>query len=77
MALRLVQDHFLVPKHEVVPEAKVDEVLKKYGATRDKLPKIFHSDAAILEIGGRKGDVIKITRKSATAGSAIYFRVVI
>lgn len=76
MALDKVGGHFLVPKHEIVPEARIDEVLKRYSASKDKLPQILKNDPALEEIGAKKGDVIKITRRSPTAGVAIYFRVV-
>lgn len=76
MALDKVGMHFLVPKHEIVPEARIDEVLKRYSGGKDKLPQILKGDPALEEIGAKKGDVIKITRRSPTAGVAIYFRVV-
>lgn len=77
LAIRRIQDNFLVPKHEVVPAEKVDEVLKKYGITKEKLPKIIYGDPVIAEIGAEKGDVVRIQRKSPTAGSAVYFRLVV
>jgi len=48
----------------------------KYGVDRSKLPKILKSDSALPQ-GAKIGDVIRITRKSATAGVSIYYRVVI
>lgn len=68
--------HFLVPKHEIVPQERVKEVLEKLGSNFDKFPKILRDDPAIVEIGAKKGDLIKIVRSSPTAGKAIYFRVV-
>ncbi|MFH1696871.1 MAG: DNA-directed RNA polymerase subunit H [Candidatus Diapherotrites archaeon] len=76
MVLDKVGEHFLVPKHEIVPEDKVGEVLKRYNATPDKLPRILKNDPALEEIGAKKGDVLKITRDSLTAGKAIFFRIV-
>lgn len=76
LGLEKVSQHFLVPKHEIVPEDKVNEVLAKYGSDIEKLPRILKDDPAIVEIGAKKGDVIKITRNSPTAGKSIYFRVV-
>ena len=69
-------NHFLVPKHEIVPEDKVEDILKKYGTTVKNLPRILKDDPAALEIGARKGEVIKITRNSPTAGTSVYFRLV-
>lgn len=48
----------------------------KYGVDRSKLPKIKKHDPALPE-GVKVGDVIKITRKSQTAGTALYYRVVV
>lgn len=68
--------HFLVPSHEILGEDGVKAMLMKYGIDRSKLPKILKSDAALPQ-GAKIGDVIKITRNSATAGISIYYRVVI
>ncbi|MCR4335751.1 MAG: DNA-directed RNA polymerase subunit H [archaeon] len=76
MGLERVDEHFLVPKHEIVQEEKVEELLKKFGSTINQFPQILKDDPAIEEIGGKKGDVIKITRKSSTAGISIFYRVV-
>ncbi|MCR4369250.1 MAG: DNA-directed RNA polymerase subunit H [archaeon] len=76
MGLNRVAEHFLVPKHEIVPEDKVEELLKKFGSDSDKFPQILAEDPAVEEIGGKKGDIIKITRTSHTAGKSVYYRVV-
>lgn len=76
MGLDRVAQHFLVPKHEIVPEDKVGEVLAKFGSTLQSFPRISPDDMAIVEIGAKKGDLVKITRKSHTAGKTVYFRVV-
>lgn len=77
MGLEKVADHFMVPKHEIVPEEKIPELVKKFGTGPEKLPQILSDDPAVAEIGAQKGDVIKISRTSRTAGKTIYFRVVI
>lgn len=76
MSSKRVIDHFLVPKHEIVPEDKVDELLKALGTEKLQLPKLAKGDTVLEEIGAKKGDIIKITRDSITAGKAVYFRVV-
>jgi len=48
----------------------------KYGVGRSKLPKIMKHDPGLPD-GAKIGDIIKITRKSKTAGSAPYYRVVV
>ncbi len=69
--------HVLVPKHEVLPKNKVDELLERYKITLYQLPLIKNTDPAVKEIGGNPGDVIKITRESQTAGKAIIYKFVI
>lgn len=72
-------EHILVPKHEVLKEKEVKELLSKYGITKNELPKILKDDAALNDLNPtpKVGDVIKITRKSPTAGESLYYREVI
>ena len=77
MALGKVAEHHLGSKHEIVPEDKVQEVIVKFGTKGvEGFPKMLKDDPAVSEIGAKRGDIIKITRHSSTAGTAIYFRVV-
>lgn len=68
--------HFLVPTHEILDEARGQAVLMKYGVDRSKLPKISKKDPALPD-GVKVGDIVKITRKSKTAGTSLYYRVVV
>jgi len=72
-----VLDHVLVPKHEVVDPAEVDGLLKRFQIEQGQLPKIKEKDPAVAAVGGKVGDVIKITRESRTAGTAVVYRLVI
>lgn len=72
-----LQDHILVPKHEILKEEEVEELLKLFGVSKEQLPKIKASDPIIKEIGAKPGDVIKITRKSLTAGVSVFYRFVV
>jgi DNA-directed RNA polymerase subunit H len=72
-----VLDHELVPKHEVLSPSEAVEVLRRLGATPEKLPWIRASDPAARAVGAKPGDIIKITRKSPTAGTSIAYRFVI
>lgn len=72
-----VLKHVYVPKHEILPKKEADEVLVKYNAKYAQLPFIFLSDPALKELGAKPGDIIKITRKSPTAGESIYYRYVV
>ena len=67
----------LVPKHEILSEEEKKELLKRLGIKEKELPKILESDPAARALGAKKGDVIKITRKSPTAGKCYYYRLVI
>ena len=73
----LVPDHIYVPKHEIISIQEAEEVLKKYNCKPTELPLIFVTDPAILGLGVKPGDMIKITRKSPTAGTSLYYRYVV
>ena len=73
----LVPDHVYVPKHEIMTKKEAEEILIKYNCKPTELPLIFVSDPAILGLGVKPGDMIKITRKSSTAGQSIYYRYVV
>jgi len=73
----LVPDHIYVPKHEILSIQEAREVLKKYNCKPTELPLIFVTDPAILGLGVKPGDMIKITRKSPTAGISLYYRYVV
>ncbi|PIN85206.1 MAG: DNA-directed RNA polymerase subunit H [Candidatus Diapherotrites archaeon CG11_big_fil_rev_8_21_14_0_20_37_9] len=77
MGLDKIIDHVLVPKHEIVPQDKVAELLVKFGPKAANLPQILRDDPAVEEIGAKRGDIVKITRDSHTAGKSVYFRVVV
>ena len=70
-------NHESVPKHEIMSEGELKSVLSNYFVEKEQLPKIKVHDPVCKEIGATVGDVIKITRKSQTAGEAEYYRFVI
>ena len=71
-----VLEHQLVPGHVILTEEEVQEVLTRYKITRGQLPKIKTSDGVVKQIEANPGDVLKIIRKSLTAGQAISYRLV-
>tara|TARA_B100000446_G_scaffold111551_1_gene104242 strand:- start:122 stop:370 length:249 start_codon:yes stop_codon:yes gene_type:complete len=73
----LVPDHIFVPHHEIMTKKEAEEVLEKYHSKATELPLIQADDPAILGLGVKPGDMIRITRKSATAGESFYYRYVI
>jgi DNA-directed RNA polymerase subunit H len=69
--------HVLVPKHEIVPEDKHKELMASmYITAKSKFPEIkFHLDPIARCIGAVPGDIVKITRPSASSGQTIIYRV--
>ena len=68
--------HFLVPKHEKMPSEEEEEFLKQHFTKKSQLPRIkFHEDPVGRMIGLVPGDIVKITRPSASAGECIMYRV--
>ncbi|MBI5884901.1 DNA-directed RNA polymerase subunit H [archaeon] len=70
-------NHVLIPLHEIVPKDQVPEILSKYGTELKNLPRILGEDPVVESLGAVKGDLIKISRNSMTAGKSVYFRVVV
>ena len=69
--------HVLVPKHEIVPEDQHKALMTSmYITAKSKFPEIkFHGDPIARCIGAVPGDIVKITRPSASSGEAIMYRV--
>ena len=73
----LVPDHIFVPKHEILAKKEAEQVLENFNCNPTDLPFIFVNDPAILGLGVKPGDMIKISRSSGTAGESIYYRYVV
>ena len=71
-----VDKHILTPKHYKLGEREKAQVFERYNITSEEMPKIFKTDAALRELEPKPGDVIKIVRKSETAGESIFYRAV-
>ena len=72
-----ITNHIYQPRHEILAKKDAEEIMKKYNAKPSQLPYIMMSDKAIEELDVRPGDIIKITRKSPTAGESVYYRYVV
>lgn len=72
-----VLNHVNVPLHVILPEDEVKDLLKRYNIVREQLPKIRNNDPACKVIGAKPGEVVKVTRRSPTAGTAVAYRLVI
>lgn len=69
--------HTLVPHHEVLSAKEVEKLLKTYKIKKEDLPQMFVTDPVAKAIGAKEGDVVKIIRKSPTAGTSIAYRLVV
>jgi DNA-directed RNA polymerase subunit H len=71
-------NHILVPKHEIVPKDQEKELMEKFNMiAKSKFPLIkFHVDPIIRLLGAVPGDIVKITRPSASAGVYEMYRLV-
>ena len=76
-----IQQHDLVPKHEVISESEKELLQKNSDFNISDLPKIKITDSVVKELSKESdisvGDVLRITRKSKTAGEFISYRIVI
>jgi len=70
-------EHVLVPKHEILTPEEREKVLAQYRVKPYQLPQIKASDPAAKAIGAKPGDIIRIIRKSPTAGEHIAYRYVV
>ena len=78
MAKPDITQHVIVPKHQKLSEQGKKELLEKYGLQGIKeLPRILARDPALEGLDAKEGEIIKITRKSMTAGHAIFYRRVV
>ncbi|WP_455364491.1 DNA-directed RNA polymerase subunit H [[Eubacterium] cellulosolvens] len=69
--------HQLVPKHEILSAEDTEVLIKDYHIRPYQLPFIRAADPAVVSIDGKSGDIIKITRKSPTAGECVVYRYVV
>lgn len=72
-----ITNHVYQPRHEILPREEAQQILKKYNAKPGQLPYIMISDKGLQDLDIRPGDVIKITRRSPTAGESVYYRYVV
>jgi DNA-directed RNA polymerase subunit H len=70
-------EHKLVPKHEILTEKEKELLLAKYKVHPYQLPQIKSADPAVKAIDAKPGDVLRIIRKSATAGIHEAYRYVV
>lgn len=72
-----VLKHELVPEQRILPDGEREKLLEKLDITARQLPKILSADPVVKEMDAKIGDVLEITRKSLSAGVAVYYRLVV
>lgn len=77
LVLMDILEHEFVPKHEILSEDEKENLLAQLKVPQGALPGILKSDPVTRVIGAELGDIIKITRKSDTAGVTIIYRLVV
>ncbi len=69
--------HKLVPDHTILSKTEAKKILKELDIRQEQLPKIKVDDPVAKAIGAKPGDILKITRKSQTAGKFVTYRLVL
>lgn len=69
--------HELVPEHIILNENEKKKLLEEYGIKPGNLPKILTTDPVVKALDAKEGDILKIIRKSKTAGTSLYYRIVV
>jgi len=70
-------EHALVPFHEILSEKEKNALLAQFKVKPYQMPQVKSGDPAVKAIGAKPGDVLKITRKSTTAGEHVTYRYVV
>ncbi len=69
-----VSKHELVPKHAKLTEKERKDLFEKYAIDLPNLPRVYKTDPAIQHLDVKEGDIVKISRKSPTAGETTFYR---
>jgi len=70
-------EHALVPMHEILTPKEREALLSLYKIKPYQMPQVTSTDPAVKAIGAKPGDVLRIIRKSSTAGEHTAYRYVV
>ncbi|MFH1072901.1 MAG: DNA-directed RNA polymerase subunit H [Nanoarchaeota archaeon] len=77
MSPKPLVSHNLIPEHVKLKDKEKKELFEELKISFADLPKILKRDPAIAHLEPKVGDVIRIMRKSPTAGEALFYRGVV
>ncbi len=69
--------HQFVPKHELLSKKEAEELMRDFHIRPYQLPYIKTSDPTAEVLKAKMGDILRVTRKSATAGEVVVYRYVV
>ncbi|KAI9754783.1 MAG: DNA-directed RNA polymerases II 24 kDa polypeptide (RNA polymerase II subunit 5) [Lichina confinis] len=72
-----ITQHELVPKHILLSQAEKEALLHRYRLRESQLPRIQATDPVARYLALRRSQVVKIIRRSETAGRYASYRVVL
>ncbi len=70
-------NHDFVSKHELLTPEEKEEFLAELKVQPYQLPRIKAHDPAIIAVGGKPGDIVRVIRKSQTAGEYAAYRYIV
>ena len=70
-------DHDFVSKHELLTPEEKAQFLEEHKVQAYQLPRINAHDPAIIAVGGKPGDIVRVIRNSTTAGKYEAYRYIV